>query len=163
MGLGKLVSQEIEIRWTISLSAHTHTHTHCCCCCLVAQSCLTLCDPKDCSLPVFSVHGIFQKEYWSRLPFPSPKDLPNPGSNPCLQHWQASSSTLNYQGSHIYIYIHTHTYSYIYTYIFIYIWTMWICYLFKNINNCWQVATLKYSHVSLSYDTSTGYKIWIHR
>ena len=26
----------------------------------VTQSCLTLCDPRDCSLPVCSVHGIFQ-------------------------------------------------------------------------------------------------------
>ena len=26
----------------------------------VAQSCLTLCDPMDCSLPGLSVHGIFQ-------------------------------------------------------------------------------------------------------
>ena len=26
----------------------------------VAQPCLTLCDPLDCSLPGFSVHGIFQ-------------------------------------------------------------------------------------------------------
>ena len=26
----------------------------------VAQSCLTLCDPTDCSLPGSSVHGIFQ-------------------------------------------------------------------------------------------------------
>ena len=26
----------------------------------VAQSCLTLCDPMDCSLSGFSVHGIFQ-------------------------------------------------------------------------------------------------------
>ena len=27
--------------------------------CLVAQSCLTLCDPIDCSLPGSFVHGIF--------------------------------------------------------------------------------------------------------
>ena len=26
----------------------------------VAQSCLTLCNPMDCSLPGFSIHGIFQ-------------------------------------------------------------------------------------------------------
>ena len=26
----------------------------------VAQSCLTLCDPMDCSLPGLSVHGVFQ-------------------------------------------------------------------------------------------------------
>ena len=29
--------------------------------------------------PGFSVHGIFQQESWSGLPFPSPGDLPNPG------------------------------------------------------------------------------------
>ena len=31
-------------------------------------------------LPGFSVRGIFQEEYRSGLPFPSPGDLPNPGS-----------------------------------------------------------------------------------
>ena len=46
------------------------------------QSCLTLCNPMDCSLPGFFVHGIFQQEYWSRLPFPSPGDLPDPGIEP---------------------------------------------------------------------------------
>ena len=30
------------------------------CCCSVAKSCLTLCNPKDCSKPGFSVHGISQ-------------------------------------------------------------------------------------------------------
>ena len=45
----------------------------------VTQSCLTLCDPMDRSLPGFSVH---EEEYWSRLPFPSPGDLPNPETEP---------------------------------------------------------------------------------
>ena len=31
--------------------------------CSVAQLCLTLCDPVDCSLPGFSVHGIL----WTRI------------------------------------------------------------------------------------------------
>ena len=44
---------------------------------LVAQSCLTLCDPMDCSLPGFSM-GFSRQEYWSGLPFPSPGNLPNP-------------------------------------------------------------------------------------
>jgi len=55
----------------------------------VAQSCLTLRDPMDCSLPVSSVSGIFQtrvpewgQEYRNGLPFPSPGDLPNPGMEP---------------------------------------------------------------------------------
>ena len=52
------------------------------CMCLVAQLCPTLGNPMDCSPPGSSVHGIFQQEYWSGLPFPSPGDLPNPGINP---------------------------------------------------------------------------------
>ena len=39
----------------------------------VAQSCLTLSDPMDCSLPGSSVDGIFQAKYWSGVPSPSPK------------------------------------------------------------------------------------------
>ena len=31
--------------------------------------------PMDCSPPGSSVHGIFKKEYWSGLPFPSPQCL----------------------------------------------------------------------------------------
>ena len=38
----------------------------------VAQSCLTLRDSMDCSLPGFSTHGILRQEYWSGLPLPSP-------------------------------------------------------------------------------------------
>ena len=30
----------------------------------------------DCGLPGSSICGIFQQEYWSGLPFPSPGDLP---------------------------------------------------------------------------------------
>ena len=37
----------------ISYLVNTHT-----CCCLVANSCLTLWDPMDCSSPGSSVHGI---------------------------------------------------------------------------------------------------------
>ena len=40
------------------------------------------CDPMDCSPPDSSVHGISQAEYWSGLPFPSPGDLPHPGTEP---------------------------------------------------------------------------------
>ena len=45
---------------------------------LITQSCLTLCDPMDCSLPGSSVHGILQAEYCSGLLLPSPGDLPDP-------------------------------------------------------------------------------------
>ena len=54
----------------------------------VAQSCPTLCDPMDCSLPVSSIHGIFQARILEWVAFPSPGDLPNPGivlGSPALQ------------------------------------------------------------------------------
>ena len=38
----------------------------------VTQSCPTLCDSMDCSLPGSSNHGIFQARLLDRLPFPSP-------------------------------------------------------------------------------------------
>ena len=38
----------------------------------VAQSCLTLSDPVDCSLLGASIHGISRQEYWSGVPLPSP-------------------------------------------------------------------------------------------
>ena len=38
----------------------------------VTQSCPTLSDPMDCSLPGSFVHRIFQEEYWSGVPLPSP-------------------------------------------------------------------------------------------
>ena len=49
---------------------------------LVTQSCPTLCDPMNCSLPGSSVHGILQVRIWSRVLFPSPVDLPDPGIEP---------------------------------------------------------------------------------
>ena len=48
----------------------------------VPQSCPTLCNLVDCSMPGSSVQGFPRLEYWSRLPFPSPRDLPSPGIIP---------------------------------------------------------------------------------
>ena len=47
----------------------------------VAQSCPTLSDPMDCSLPGSSIHGIFQARVleWSGIAFSRP--LPYPLSN----------------------------------------------------------------------------------
>ena len=36
------------------------------------QSCPTLSDPMDCSLPGSSIHGFSRQEYWSGVPAPSP-------------------------------------------------------------------------------------------
>ena len=54
----------------------------------VAQSCLTLCDPRDCS-PLSM--GFSRQEYWSGLPFPPPGDLPDPGVKPTFLESPAST------------------------------------------------------------------------
>ena len=48
----------------------------------VTQSCLTLCNPMDCSLPGSSIHGIFKATVLEWLLFPSPGDIPDPGIEP---------------------------------------------------------------------------------
>ena len=46
-----------------------------------------------------------RQDYWNGLPFPSPRDLPDPGIfltqgwHLCLLHWQADSLPLSHQGS----------------------------------------------------------------
>ena len=58
----------------------------------VAQSCLTLCNPMDCSLPGSSIHGIFQARVlvakWVAISFSRgifPTQAPNPGLLHCRQ------------------------------------------------------------------------------
>ena len=68
-------------------------------CCLVAKSCLTLCDPMDCSLPGSSVHGILQATLeWVAIPFSKGLFLTQ-GSNLHLLHGQADSLPLSHLGS----------------------------------------------------------------
>ena len=48
----------------------------------VAQSCQTLCDPMDCSLPGSSVHGIFQARVLEWVAISFSRRSSNPGIEP---------------------------------------------------------------------------------
>ena len=50
--------------------------------CLVTQSCLTLCDPMDCSLPGSSVYGILQARTLEWVAMPSSKGSSQPRVEP---------------------------------------------------------------------------------
>ena len=73
------------------------------CCFLVAQSCLILYYPMDCSLPGSSVHGIVQARILEWVAIASSGDLPDPGIEPtCPEHcryWQPDSLPLSHQGA----------------------------------------------------------------
>ena len=66
----------------------------------VAQSCLTLSDPMDCSPPGSSVHGIFQARVLEWGAMPSSRDLSDPGSPHLLHflHWQVDSLPWHHLG-----------------------------------------------------------------
>ena len=57
---------------------------------LVTQSCPTLCDPVDCSLPGSFFHGILQARILVAT-FPSSGNLPDPGMEPGSPALQADS------------------------------------------------------------------------
>ena len=65
---------------------------------LVTKSCLTLCDPMDCSLPGSSVHGdsLAGIMEWVAIPFTG--DLPDTGSNSGLLHYKWIPCHLSHQG-----------------------------------------------------------------
>ena len=67
--------------------------------CSVAQSCLIIYDPVDCSRAASSVHATSQARMLEWLPFPTPGDLPNPGIEPASPVLQADSLPLRHLGS----------------------------------------------------------------
>ena len=66
---------------------------------LVAKSCLTLATPWTVACQAPLSMGFSRQEYWSRLPFPSPGDLPQPGIKLRSPALQAISLPQSHQGS----------------------------------------------------------------
>ena len=60
----------------------------------VTQSCLTFCNPMDCSPPGSSVHGIPQTRILDWVAVPSFRDLPDPEIEPASPDWQVDSLPL---------------------------------------------------------------------
>ena len=67
---------------------------------LVAQSCLTLCNPMDCSPPGSSFHGILQARILEWVAMSSSRGIfPTQGSSPGLLHCRQIPYCLSHQGS----------------------------------------------------------------
>ena len=80
-----------KVLWWMRLSAGKTAKTWARMCAYkVAQSCPTLCSPMDCSPSASIVHGISRQEYWSGLPCPPPRGLPDPG----MEHRSLTSPAL---------------------------------------------------------------------
>ena len=60
-------------------------------CMLVAQSCMTLCNPMDLAHQAPLSIGFSRQEHWSGWPFLPPGDLPDPGIEPRSPALQAGS------------------------------------------------------------------------
>ena len=121
----------------ISMYACVHTQ--------LLQLCLTLCDPKDCSLPDISVHGISQSIILEWIAIFSSRRYSWPRNWTCLSCLAGRFFTTElpgkplyiYKSLHICIYIHIsmlceaihisvyphNTHVYIYTYVCVRVWT----------------------------------------
>ena len=62
----------VPFLWSLDIYVHAKS----------LQSCPTLCDPLDYSLPSSSVHGILQARTLEWVPCPPPGDPLNPGVEP---------------------------------------------------------------------------------
>ena len=88
---------------------HTYTHTHYTILyytihtyytiCVCAQSCLALCNLRDCSPPGSSVHGILQARIMEWVPIPFSRIFLTQGSNPSLLHCRQILHSLSHHGS----------------------------------------------------------------
>ena len=77
------------------------------------QSCLTLCNPKDCSLQAPLSMGFSKQEDWNGLSCPPPGDLRDPGiepASPSTPAMQADSLLLSHLESLKMWYIYTMEY-----------------------------------------------------
>ena len=85
------------------LSFHLIPRNLCCVPCLVTQSCLTLCDPMDYSLPGPSVHGDSPgKSTGVGCCAFLQGTFPTQGSNPALPHYKRILYHLSHKGSPIF-------------------------------------------------------------
>ena len=66
----------------------------------VVKSCQTLATPWNIACQAPLPMGFSRQEYWSGLPFPSPGNLPNPGTEPRSPALQADSLLTELQGKH---------------------------------------------------------------
>ena len=69
---------------------------------LVAKSCPTLVTPWTVACQDPLSKGFSRQEYWSRLLFPSPRDLLDPGIKPRSPALQADSLLTDLQGKQVY-------------------------------------------------------------
>ena len=67
---------------------------------IATKSCQTLATPRYVAYQDPLSVGFSRQEYWSGLPFPSPGDFPNPGTEPRSPALQADSLMTDLQGKH---------------------------------------------------------------
>ena len=104
--------------------AYAHVYAYVCVCAKSFQSCLTLCDPMNCRVPPYHQASLStecsRKEYWSGLPWPSPRDLPNSGIEPTSFMSPAFAgrifTTCATWEAHLCLYLYLYLFLYVYLY-----------------------------------------------
>ena len=121
-----LIFLKVHLSCSVSVSLQCWNRSVVCfVCVLVSQSCPTLCDPMDCSLPGSSVRGILQARIleWVAVPFCRGSSLPRdqtqvsciagrfftilsyPGSSKFGLRWNSWLALRSHVGWNIYLYV----------------------------------------------------------
>ena len=102
--LSRLTAMEVPVSHTFEVvTVFLKSETSHCVCGLVAQWCLTLCDPMDCSLPDSSGRAIFQARIleWVAIPFSRGSSQPRDWIHICYISGRFFTLyCLSHQGSH---------------------------------------------------------------
>ena len=89
---------DITEQLTLSLSFFSHIHIYTCVHAKLLQSCMTLCDPMDYSLPGSSVHGKStpsRQEYW-RVAMTSSRVSSQPRDQTCVSQVSCTGRQIPY-------------------------------------------------------------------
>ena len=119
--------------------------------CVCAQLCPTLYNPIDCRCQVSRSLEFSRQEYWSRLPFPTPGVLPDPGINlltMCLLHWQADSLPLSHRAGNI---------PFLNFLVICVFYLLTKCFIFHSVH-----LVLEFIHVLEAQSTSRDHLYWLY-
>ena len=126
---------------------------------IATQSCPTLCDPWTVAHQAPLFMGFSRQEYWSGLPLPSPRDLPNPGIEPGSPAFQADTLTSEPPGKPSTGIDRSNKQNRTPRNKRMYLWTcMHTCHVFK-VTIQWKMKKMKLGHLLANYE-KTGRKYY---
>ena len=99
--LGSLEGPRLEFLWLWETTKNSKLSNYACMCAESLQSCLTLCNPMDCSLPGSSTHRILQARIWECVVKLSSRGSSPPRDRTCISYISCTGRPVLYHQHHL--------------------------------------------------------------